>query len=72
MGMRAAPPQTALQALACRRLLISSWPWRSAGYLLSTWPAALAAATVLAIGCAPWLVLAARLTATTGVAVRPR
>jgi signal transduction histidine kinase len=58
--MRTGSPQTALQAVTWRRLLISSWPWRSAGYLLTTLPLALAAAAGLAI---PWLVLVARLTA---------
>nr|WP_202805944.1 sensor histidine kinase [Actinopolymorpha alba] len=57
--MRTGNPQTALEALTCRRLLASSWPWRSAGYLLTTLPVALAAFVVLAI---PWLVLVARLT----------
>jgi len=58
MSMRTGSPRTALEALARRRLLVSSWPWRSAGYLLTTLPAALAAQAGLAI---PWLVLAARL-----------
>ncbi|WP_432830754.1 sensor histidine kinase [Dactylosporangium sp. CA-092794] len=58
--MRTGKPQTALEALAWRRLLVSSWPWRSAGYLLTTLPMAVPAFTVLAI---PWLVLLARLTA---------
>ncbi len=60
MGMRTGSPQTALQAVTWRRLLVSSWPWRSAGYLLTTLPAALPAFAVLAI---PWLVLVARLAA---------
>ena len=54
---------SALQAVTWRRLLISSWPWRSAGYLLTILPVALAAAALLAIPAVPWLVLAARLTA---------
>jgi signal transduction histidine kinase len=60
MSMRTGNPQTALEAVTWRRLLVSSWPWRSAGYLLTTLPMALAAAAVLAI---PWLVLVARLAA---------
>ncbi len=60
MSMHTASPQTALQAVTWRRLLISSWPWRSAGYLVTTLPLALAAFTGLAI---PWLVLVARLAA---------
>jgi signal transduction histidine kinase len=58
--MRMGTPQTALEAVTWRRLLVSSWPWRSAGYLLTTLPAALPAFAVLAI---PWLVLVARVAA---------
>jgi signal transduction histidine kinase len=57
--MRTATPQTALQAVTWRRLLISSWPWRSAGYVLVTGPVAVAAAAGLAIPAVPWLMLAA-------------
>jgi Putative sensor len=60
MSMRTGNPQTALEAVTWRRLLVSSWPWRSAGYLLTTLPLALPAFAGLAI---PWLVLVARLTA---------
>jgi signal transduction histidine kinase len=60
MSMRTGNPQTALEAVTWRRLLVSSWPWRSASYLLTTVPVALAAAAGLAI---PWLVLVARLAA---------
>jgi signal transduction histidine kinase len=60
MSVRMGNPQTALEAVTWRRLLVSSWPWRSAGYLLATLPLALAAFAGLAI---PWLVLAARLAA---------
>jgi signal transduction histidine kinase len=60
MSVRTGNPQTALEAVTWPRLLISSWPWRSAGYLLTTLPLALAAFAGLAI---PWLVLVARLTA---------
>jgi signal transduction histidine kinase len=51
-------PQTALEALAWRRLPVSGWPWRSLGYLLYTLPAALIAAALLAVPAAPWLALA--------------
>jgi signal transduction histidine kinase len=51
-------PQTALEALAWRRLPVSGWPWRSLGYLLATLLAALVAAALLALPAAPWLVLA--------------
>lgn len=60
MGMRMGRPQTALAAVTWHRLLVSSWPWRSARYLLSTLPMAVPAFAVLGI---PWLVLAARLSA---------
>jgi hypothetical protein len=56
--MRTGTPRTALEAAAWRRLLISGWPWRSAGYLLATLPAAALAAALLAIPAIPWLVLA--------------
>jgi signal transduction histidine kinase len=52
-------PRTALEALTWRRLLASTWPWRSAGYLLATVPVAIMAAALLAVPAAPWLVLAA-------------
>ena len=52
-------PRTALEALTWRRLLASSWPWRSAGYLLATLPVAVVAAALLAVPAVPWLVLAA-------------
>ena len=57
--MRTSAPQTALQAVTWRRLLISSWPWRSAGYVLASLPAAVVAAAGLAIPAVPWLMLAA-------------
>jgi signal transduction histidine kinase len=60
MGMRTGTPQTALEAVTWRRLLVSGWPWRSLGYVLTTPPAALPAFAVLAI---PWLVLIVRLAA---------
>jgi signal transduction histidine kinase len=60
MSMRTGNPQTALEAVTWRRLLVSSWPWRSAGYLLTT---ALPELAVLALLAIPWLVLVARLTA---------
>jgi signal transduction histidine kinase len=51
-------PQTALNAVARRRLPASSRPWRSAWYLLATVPSALVAAAMLAVPAVPWLVLA--------------
>jgi signal transduction histidine kinase len=59
MGMRTSAPQTALQAVTWRRLLISSWPWRSAGYVLVSLPVAVVAAAGLAIPAVPCLMLAA-------------
>ncbi len=60
MRVRIATPQTALESLGCRRFLISAWPWRSVGYLITTLPVAAPAFAVLAI---PWLVLVSRLAA---------
>jgi signal transduction histidine kinase len=57
-GMRAGTPDTALKAAGWRFLLVSRWPWRSAGYLCATLPAGAAAAAGLAIPAVPWLVLA--------------
>ena len=51
-------PQTALEALAWRRLPVSGWPWRSLGYLLATLHAALVAAALLAVPAVPWMVAA--------------
>jgi signal transduction histidine kinase len=59
IGMSTSAPQTALQAVTWRRLLISSWPWRSAGYVLASLPAAVVAAAGLAVPAVPWLMLAA-------------
>jgi signal transduction histidine kinase len=39
-------------------LLVSTWPWRSAGYLLATLLAGAVAAASLAVPAVPWLVLA--------------
>jgi signal transduction histidine kinase len=51
-------PQTPLEALAGRRLPVSTWPWRSLGYVLATLHAALIAAALLAVPAVPWIVLA--------------
>jgi hypothetical protein len=56
--MRAGVPDTALKAAGWRSLLVSRWPWRSAGYLLATFPAGAVAAAGLAVPAVPWLVLA--------------
>ena len=60
--VRTAIPLTALQAVTWRRLPVSSWPWRSAGYLLSTLPLAALAAVALAVPAVPWIVMVAQLT----------
>jgi signal transduction histidine kinase len=57
--MRTSVPQTPLEAVTWRRLLVSSWPWRSAGYVLVSVPVAVVAAAGLAIPAVPWLMLAA-------------
>jgi signal transduction histidine kinase len=56
--MRAGTPDTALEAVGWRYLLVSRWPWRSTGYLCMTLPAGVVAAAGLAIPAVPWLVLA--------------
>jgi signal transduction histidine kinase len=57
--MGSGTPRTALEAVTWRRLPVSRWPWRSAGYLLTTLLVAQAAAAALAVPAVPWLVLAA-------------
>ncbi len=59
MSMRTPAPRTALEAATWRRLPVSGWPWRSAGYLLATQPVAVVTAACLAVPAVPWLVLAA-------------
>lgn len=49
-------PPHAMAAVTWRRLLVSSWPWRSAAYLLTGLPPAAIAFGVLGV---PWLLLAA-------------
>ncbi|MEE6261715.1 sensor domain-containing protein [Plantactinospora sonchi] len=55
------PPRTALAALAQRRFLLSGWPWRSAGYVLTTGPVVLAAGLPLVLLALPWVVFLAAL-----------
>jgi signal transduction histidine kinase len=50
-----------ISALRDRRFLITWWPWRALGYVLSTAPLALAAGLPLALLAAPWIVLVRRL-----------
>jgi signal transduction histidine kinase len=50
-------PQTALESVTWRRFLVSSWPWRSTGYLLTTPFLWLAAGLPLGFLCLPWIPL---------------
>jgi signal transduction histidine kinase len=43
------PPPTALAAMGRRGFLLTAWPWRAAGYVLSTVPVVLAAVLPLAL-----------------------
>ncbi|MFC6879833.1 MULTISPECIES: sensor histidine kinase [Actinomadura] len=52
--MTSTDPRNPLESVARRRFLISSWPWRSAGYLLTTAGPALAAAVPFAVLALPW------------------
>lgn len=46
---------TLTQALRGRRFLLSPWPWRALGYLLTTMPAAAVLGGALSIVVLPWL-----------------
>ena len=50
-------------SVLCRRFLLSAWPWRSAGYLLSTPLLVLAAGLPVVLLCAPWLAAVAQVRA---------
>ncbi|MFB4298147.1 sensor histidine kinase [Actinomadura sp. NTSP31] len=52
--MTAAEPRTALEAASGRRFLITAWPWRCAGYLLTTPVPMLAAAVPFGLLILPW------------------
>ncbi|WP_433146915.1 sensor histidine kinase [Actinomadura nitritigenes] len=65
--MTVSAPRTALEAAAGRRYLISSWPWRCAGYLVSTPVPVLAAAVPFGLLVLPW---AAALSSRHGVGAR--
>jgi Putative sensor len=56
-GMRAREPQTALGSVAWRRFLLSAWPWRSAGYLLTT-PLVVMAGLPAVVLLTPWIAAA--------------
>ncbi|MEO3822585.1 sensor domain-containing protein [Actinomadura sp. B10D3] len=53
--MPADPPSTPLAAIGRRRFLLTTWPWRSAGYLASGVPVAFTAGPPLAVLGLPWL-----------------
>jgi signal transduction histidine kinase len=53
---------TVLQSLRRKRFVLTPWPWRSALYLVTTVPVALAAGAPLALLMLPWAVMTRRLT----------
>ncbi|MEV5825768.1 sensor domain-containing protein [Spirillospora sp. NPDC052242] len=52
--MTAAEPRTALESATRRRFLLTRWPWRCAGYLLTTPIPVLAAAVPFGLFALPW------------------
>src|SRR5262245_12836283 len=54
-GMRAREPQSALEAVAWLRVLLSAWPWRSTCYLLTT-PLVVMASLPAMVLLTPWIV----------------
>jgi signal transduction histidine kinase len=52
---------TALRVLANPRFLLSAWPWRSLGYLLSTGPIGFVAVLVFGTVALPWVIAVDRL-----------
>ena len=53
------PPPTALAAIGRRGFLLTAWPWRAVGYLLSTMPVTVAAGLPMALLGLPLLFAAA-------------
>jgi signal transduction histidine kinase len=51
-------PTTVLTAITRRRFLLTGWPWRSLGHVLTTVPVVCVVALPFAAFCVPWLVLA--------------
>ncbi|PSK89134.1 signal transduction histidine kinase [Murinocardiopsis flavida] len=49
-------PQTPFGALTRRRFLLSRWPWRSLGFVLTSPPVSAVTAGVLALISMPWLI----------------
>lgn len=58
--MLTAPPRTAFEAVIWRRFLLSRWPWRAAGYLLTTLPLLLVAGPPMVLLGLPAAVLLRR------------
>jgi signal transduction histidine kinase len=54
-------PQTALQAVSRRRFLVTGWPWRSLGYLLTTPAVVMMAGLPLTLLGLPWIALLVQL-----------
>ncbi len=54
-------PQTAVESMYGRRFLVSAWPWRALGYLLSSLPLMFSAAVVIGALTLPWLVALSRI-----------
>jgi signal transduction histidine kinase len=55
--MQARTPRTPLEAITRRRFLVTGWPWRSLGYLLTTPATALMAGLPLMLLGLPWIAL---------------
>jgi signal transduction histidine kinase len=53
--MQARTPRTPLEAVTRRRFLVSGWPWRSLGYLLTTPAVAMVAGPPLLLLGVPWI-----------------
>ena len=58
--MNRTAPHTLFESLGSRRFLVSSWPWRSLGYLFSTAAVACVVALPIVILGLPWEVLIGR------------
>jgi signal transduction histidine kinase len=56
--MKPNPPRTVLESITRRRFLLSDWPWRSLGYLLTATITALAALVPLSLILLPWAAVA--------------
>jgi hypothetical protein len=61
VGVPTPQPRNPLEAIGRRRFLLTGWPWRSLGYLLTTLPLALGASLPLAVLGLPWVALVRRM-----------